>query len=598
MSFNQILEKILLFNRVKEVLVCEVDALGMRASVLVKQGNTLNVSLEAHADALDLAGGVAELVQQLRKQGWTGRHAILLNPAVVQQLIELPIPPKNKLAPQQIAESVRWELEPYLTQQITQLSVGEILLQNKHINAEQVEEILNQQAIANTSKNREVLYKQFGELAVELGYATRSNVDKALSKQSWFIAKGEEMQCGWVAQSAQPNPETQLYSWLAVGMNKQLLRLWQAAFSAQGVKLESAYPVVGNAIASIDAYSKQANAPFNELVFEVHEAQLMGAHLQNGQLKALHPMPLRQDQALTVMSDMFQSMGHEHVDRVSLVDAFSRSEMETSRLVDDFQQVIGLPVKAYGRLGHSTNQGLKAAAMHYLFQKINVPLAAVPVGEPLAPLMQRPAVRAGMGGLIILGLLGMAEATLQVRQFSINHEKEIVDKDLAKIKEAIARIQAKVDEVKNLKDGIKNKQDEIKALNRSIALISVDLPKRNQTVNSFLSELNRTVSEDVVIDRITEDAVLGFSISAWSISEQSAQEFVKNLQLAIHPLGYKLKDITVTAQTGRLGLLGSAINFNATTLSDEVWKNIKQNNPQMLSGTASASSNNAIKAGQ
>lgn len=603
MQLNEFLEKIPLFNRANNLLVCEVDALGLRGSVFVKQGNTLNVTLEAHADAYDLSTGVAELVQQLQKQGWGGKHAIVLNTAVVQQLIELPIPPKNKLAPQQIAESVRWELEPFVTQQTRNLSIGQILLNNHHIKAEHIEEIVHQQEIANSSKNREILYKRFGELAVELGYATKINVDKALGKQSWFIAKGDEIHCGWVAQSSKPNPETQQYSWLAVGMNKQLLRQWQAAFSAQNIKLESAYPLVGNAIANLAAVSKKGNAPFNELSFELHETQLVVAHLQNGVLKslqpkAIEPKAIQEGQALSMMSDMFHSMGIEHLDRISLIDALSHSETETNQLVDDLQQLIGQPVKSFSHLGHSTNQGLKAAAMHYFGQKTNVPLASVPVGEPLAPVMQRPAVRAAAGGLIILGLVGLAEATLQVRQYMIESEKEIVDKDLAKIKEAIARLQAKVDAVKKLKDDIKDKQEEIKEIDRSVKLISVDLPKRNQTLNNFLVELNRTVNEDVVIDSINEDTIYGFSISAWAINEKSAQEFVKNFQIAIHDLGYRLKDITVTEQTGRLGLLGSAVNFNATTLTDEMWKNAKQINPQSQLGAANATTKNAVKGAQ
>lgn len=598
MQLNQLLEKIPFLNRANDLLVCEVDALGMRGSVFIKQGSAINLTLEAHADAQDLSGGVTELVQQLRKQGWGGKHAILLNPAVVQQLIELPIPPKNKLAPQQIAESVRWELEPFVTQQTRNLSIGQILLINRHIKAENIEEIIHQQEIANNSKTREVTYKRFGELAVELGYATKNNVDAALSKQSWFMAKGDEIHCGWAVQSTAPNPETQLFSWLAVGMNKQLLRQWQAAFSAQGVKLESAYPLVGNAIANLVSVNKKVNSVFNELAFELHETQLVLAHLQNGLLKSLQSKSIPQMQALSVMSDVFHAVGIENLDRVTLVDAVSHSKAETNQLVDDLQHVIGLPITAIGRLGHSTNQGPKAAAADYFGQKSKLPLATVPVGEPLAPLMQRPAVRAGVGGLIILGLVGAAEATLQVRHFMIESEKEVVDKDLTEIKQAIARLQAKVDEVKKLKDDIKDKQDEIKELNRSVKLISVDLPKRNQTLNNFLAELNRTVNEDVVIDRINEDTIYGFSISAWAINEKSAQEFIKNFQIAIHDLGYKLKDITVTEQTGRLGLLGSAINFNATTLSDEIWKNAKQTNPPIQSATTNATGNNAVKGSQ
>ena len=605
MQFKELLEKLPFLNVVNDVMVCEVDAIGMRASVFNRNRDTFTVTLEAHADADDLMEGVAELVQQLRKQGWSGKQAILLSPAVVQQLLELSIPTKNKLAPQQIAETIRWELEPLVSQQVRHLCIGQILLQNRHIKPEQIQEIISLQEVLNVSKNREVEYQQFGEMAIQKRYSTQSQVDKALKKQAWFIttnknASSDDLQCGWAAQSPHPNPDTQLYSWLAVGMSKPLLRQWQAAFSAQSVKLLSCYPLTGNAIGGLELATKAdkatANEPLDELVFEVHEAQLTGAYLHNGVLKSSQTISLQPLQCLSAISDMSQSFAVENVNRLILVDAFSRSESDLRQLADDMQHVLGHPATILGRLGNSTNLGLKAAAQHVMQQKASMVLAAVPVGEPMLPLMQRPAVRAVMGGVIIVGLLGLAELSLQVRQYSLESEKETVDKQLAKINEAIAKVQAQVDAVKKLKDGIKEKQTEIKELERSLQLISVGLPKRNQIISSFLIELNRTVNDDVVIDRIEENTILGFSINAWSVNDKSAQEFVKNFQVAVHPLGYRLKDITVTEQIGRLGLLGSAINFNATTLNEEDWKKAKLN-PNATS-SISTLPNNPSKVGQ
>jgi hypothetical protein len=580
MLFKEVLEKIPFLNSVNDVMVCQADAVGMHAAIFHRNKDIFTITLEAHADASDLTSAVSELVQQLRKQGWAGKHALLLSPAVVQSLIELPIPPKNKLSPQQIAESVRWELEPYLTQQLRQLSIGQILLQNKFIQPEQIEEILAQQEVANTSKSREVLYKRFGEIALELGYVTKLQLDKYLLKQAWFMTKGDDIQCGWSPQSQQANQDTNLYSWLAVGMNKNLLRIWQAAFSSQGVKLNYCYPITGNAFSLIKQGKQvgkaQQDTKLDDLVFEVHETCVTEMHLQNGQLKNLQQLAVTSDQVLSKLSDFYHQLGLESVNSVSLIDAFSKSEHEVTQLAADLQNVLSQPVETQGRVGHNAHLSYKAAAMHFMQQKVRLPIAAVPVGEPLPPLMQRPLIRSILASLVILVLLGLAEASLQVRQYLIESEKEQVDKDLAKINAAIARVQTKIDEVKKLKESIKDKQEEIKELNSSIELISIDLPKRNQTLTQFLNELSRTISDDVVIDKIAEDTVFGFSVYAWSINEKSAQEFVKSLQIAIHPLGYQLKDITVTEQTGRLGLLGYAVNFSATTLNDEAWTKAKQ----------------------
>jgi hypothetical protein len=153
-----------------------------------------------------------------------------------------------------------------------------------------------------------------------------------------------------------------------------------------------------------------------------------------------------------------------------------------------------------------------------------------------------------------------------------------------------------VDAVNKTKAEIKALQEDKNEADSAINLLSVDLPKRNQTIITYLSELARSVSEDVVIDRIAEDPIFGFTMNAWSLNEKAAQEFIKTFQLALHPLGYKLKDITVATQTGRLGLLGYSINFRATALSDAEWNANKQL-PNATSPVVSpATTNNSIGA--
>jgi hypothetical protein len=48
----------------------------------------------------------------------------------------------DEISNQQIAETIRWELEPFLSQQVRNLSIGKILLQNRHIKPEQIQEIV------------------------------------------------------------------------------------------------------------------------------------------------------------------------------------------------------------------------------------------------------------------------------------------------------------------------------------------------------------------------------------------------------------------------------------------------------------------------
>ncbi len=575
MSLRNLLETIPFLNRVNNVLVGEADLVGIKATVFQRQGEMVTITQECHADSLELQVAVNELVQQARKQGWDGKHAVLLTPAVAQAVIELPIPPKHKLSPQQVAESVRWEMEPFVSQHMRLFGLGQILLANHFIKPEQITEILNQQEAANVSKNKAVVYKRFGELAVEMGFASQAQVDKALLRQAWLLGSGEDIQCGWAPQAGAESSAGS-HAWLGSAMNKHLLRQWQAAFSALEIKLDACYALSGNTATGAGLDKKDKKPPKPELIFELHEGLVTGTHLQNADVKQQQTLAFSAENLLSTIADVFHRFGLDEIEHLSLVDVISKSEKNRQQLTADIETVIGHKVHVLTPPTPHTGIGMLSVARDYLRMKDSRPLAAVSVNEPSPPPLQRTEVRMALGAVTLLILLGVTEGMLQARQYWIEAESAKVEQDLGKINAAISRIQKKVDTVKKLKQDIKDRQAEIKDVNRSIELLANDLPKRNQTVYEFLNQIDRTISEDVVIDRISEDTILGFTVSAWAISESSAQEFVRHLQVALHPMGFKLKDITVTSQTGRLGLMGYAIQFGATTLSDDVWANAKQ----------------------
>lgn len=580
MRLNDLVEKLPFLNRVNTVLVCEIGHLGLQAAVVQRQGDHLTISDTAHSDALDLATAVAEVVSQVRQQGWVGKHALLMTPAVLQSLIDLPIPPKNKLTLQQIAEQVRWELEPLLAQHhSTYSSIGRILLVHGYITEEQVDDVLSQQnhyaGGVDMRTAKEFNSKRFGEIAIALGYIEQGQLNRCLAKQTWLLASDDAIQCGWSVQGKSPYDETDAvhYQWLVSAVNLSLLRQWQAAFSAKGIKLEALYPLSANAVGAIALDNKSKK---HQLLLEVHDGLLTGQHLIGQQLCQLQTLPNKPEQTLDSCNEIYQLFANSEFDTIWLADASSRNEIEASQLLKNLSQVLMQPVKSVVKPAETIGAGTLGVARHFMNMQGASAIIGVPVEDPLPPLLQRIEIRAMLAGVGLLLVLGMAELFLQVRHSLIDYENEKISVDLKKIEAAISRVQVKADTVKKLKDEIKNNQEDKKEISAALGLISNDLPKRNQVVYGFLNELGKTVSDDVVIDRIVEDPVFGFAVSAWTLNERSAQEFINLFQLAVHPLGFKLKDIAVASQTGRLGLLGYSINFNATVLADSIWNAAKQ----------------------
>ncbi len=147
MRLNDLLENLPFLQRVSSVLVCEVDHLGLRAAVVNRTGDDVTIAYEASSEQQDFHAAVAEVVANMRGQGWQGKLAVLLTPAVLLAMLDLPIPQKNKLAPAQLAESINWELEPLINQHLSTLALGKMLVTLGYMTAEQVDDVISQQTI-------------------------------------------------------------------------------------------------------------------------------------------------------------------------------------------------------------------------------------------------------------------------------------------------------------------------------------------------------------------------------------------------------------------------------------------------------------------
>lgn len=601
MRLNDFLQKIPFLQRINSVLVCEIDHDGLRAAVVSRNGDHLAIAHETSSDAKDYNAAVADVVTYMRAQGWGGKSAILLTPAVLLTMLDLPIPHKNNLAPAQLAETINWEIEPLITQHLNTLALGRVLVNLGYMTAEQVSDVISQQSERNNthtiSPTETFTYKRFGDVAVELGYITQLQLQKCLDSQGWFQSSGDEVKCGWSAQGAKLTDEADdkgetLYQWLASAVNQSLLRQWQAAFSAHGIKLEYLYPLVGCATSTLDIAHKGTK---HQLVLEAQETSIAGIHLAGQQIQNLHLQPNTLQDTLSNLTETYHLLEAAEYETIWFADAASRNELDADKLASSVEHISQWPVKVLPRPSHVVSLGMLGAARHVMNMKGAHLVTGVPVSNPQPALLQRTEVRAIFAVMALLFAIGIAEIVLQARQGWVEYENKKVSKELKVIDDAIARVQGKADAVKKLKDSIKDLQAEIKDVDAAINLLSVDLPKRNQTVISFLNELNRSVSEDVVIDRISEDPIVGFTVSAWSLNEKSAQEFVKTYQVAVHPLGYKLKDITVVGQTGRLGLMGYAVSFNATVLDDAKWSLVKQMPNQTLTDVTSGANNKSTE---
>lgn len=580
MSLENTLTKLLSFNTLSSVLVCEAGFTELRATIIEKKKDKLVASPETmHSDAADYPSALADIVRKAKLKGWKGKHAILITPAAMATPVLLPIPHKHKVPLPQFEEALRWELDPLMQQHRLGLLLGQLLVANRSITSEQLNKLIDEQTGMDRSKNREVVYKRLGELAIERGFLTPNRLEQAIARQHWFTDDDDELKCDWHAIKATGELDPGTYPWLGAAITKAVLRKWQAAFAQQGLNLEACYPYAGVALGTSELASGHAEKgkTHQDVVLELHANQVGAALLINGVLAQQLSLPCHQANRLLQISELYHRLGEPSWQRVRLFDTVSKSEQEAANQQQDIAELINHAIEPVKQPTRGCSLSMLGAASHAMGLSRAHNVQGVSVHEPLPPLMQRFEVRAilTMAGVILCLLL--SELGMLGKQLWIDYQQHLIKDDLAKVEQTRKQLQDIIDRVKQLEKD----QQTLEATNNTLQSIQTlygeKLPMRNENLQKLLKAFESSVDEGVVFDKVTENGLRGFTINAWALDETSAQSFVKRFQVNVLALGYRLKDVTVSQQTGRLGMVGYGIVFNATQLDDEKWEASKLN---------------------
>lgn len=553
-------------RRASSVLVCETDGFTLRGAVIGQTEEGLVILHAAYSQAVEYKAAVADIVSILRKQGWDGDSAVLLTPGALSAIVELPVAPNSKRPPDQMLELVRWELEPLLMQHTTLWSVGRILVGLGYLTEMQATEVLKEQQSQNSAGGgvslRDVFsFKRYGELAIEMGYINHRQMEECLTRQAWLQSSGEEIACGWTAQqiSDADSVESGQYPWLVCGVNQGMMQQWAQAFASADVELSEVYPLVGCASTAPDLISNEAG---DVVLLEAHAGLVAGVRISSGAVTAVSLQQSTLRGALDSCLEAFHVLMSPDIKAVWLASAIGESDgLEIS-----LTSMLGRPVNQIAVVKGNASPGMLGAARHALGLSGASRCCAVLVQGPKVPLWSKVEFRAIAAGLALFLCIGGAELVLQLRQNLAESDREKFTKSAALMDEAVAKVQMRIDAIKKLKEDLKAKNESAETLQKRIDLLTIDVPKRMALVQKIIGDLMMVVPEDMVIDRIEETTKDGFKITAWSLSEKSAQQFVKSFQASLESSGLNIVDVSVSPQIGRLNLQGYTLRFRAVDL--------------------------------
>lgn len=577
------LKSLLNFGKAKSLLVCETDGFLLRGTVLVRSGTELVPVYSAESVQADMADAVADLIKKLKADGWEGGNAVLLSPTVLSTLIELPVSPQKPRPLIQMQELVRWEAEPLLMQHTTQWSVGNLLVGRGYMTEEQAAAVMDlQQGKANPAGGLVLAdtfsLRRFGELAEELGYIKRSQLNACLAGQEWLKSDDETIECGWSAQGEVSDvPGT--FNWLVTCVNKGLLQRWTHVFQKQGVILQSMYPLAGCSSTLLPAKSDAS------VVLEAHNGMAFVARLVDDKITSQYLYLNPAKQSLELCLESYHALHASSSDALWLA-----AQHDDEGLSEELNHALDCELTSLNiaPISDKLSPGMLGAGVHAFGLTGSKRLANARLGGPLPEFWQRVEVRAIALLLALFVVIMTMEASLMIRDNSISKQKAELDAQWNVINSAMRRIKGDIKQVEQRKAELKEQQSNQQREQQRMSFFGKELPERAALVQAILGVLQQSTGEDVVINSIdelgkrvtlmppptlndkkdTRVEVENFNLEAWALSETAAQTFIQDMQQAIEPWNMEVRDSQVIARLGPLNLDGFVVSMRLVKLRE------------------------------
>jgi hypothetical protein len=217
------------------------------------------------------------------------------------------------------------------------------------------------------------------------------------------------------------------------------------------------------------------------------------------------------------------------------------------------------------------------ACAHHVFKMPDGPkVCAVPARGYLPSWWKRAEIRMAIGAWLLLLVIGAVELAFQFHHGLA--EEELMQQRQKKdgLLKSQSVVQKRVDEVNNL---IKERSVQLDTLNTMSLredFFGTTLAERSVLVQELLIALERSSTEDVILDSVTENAN-DISIAGWALSETSALQYIQTIKAAMKNWGMTLNDTNVEMKIGSIGITGYDFRFKLVPIKaeTEIMKNDK-----------------------
>lgn len=544
----------------------ETDGFGFRAALLRLEGQKVRFGRVIEIDGADANAALTTLRGRLQAFGPLPKEAILLTPAVIPAVLDLPIASARQRPYGQMQEMIRWEMEPFFVQRVGVWKLGLILARRGYLSETQMSEILQEMERRKGDRQRGWGERSssilFGEVAVEREFITPAQRDEALGIQQQLQTTDDEMVCGWSPQPSATGPakggagKTGKSPWLVCGMSRSERTRWVELFRRHGFALQGIYPLIGCSAAAVNGAASSPAALVEVRAGAVGCVRFSENRVASLQLYYNIDRPLSEEVPAVWVGGEAAALflpGEGHPIQ-SLPGGLLTLRSEGDRFIPVEVEPSALP----GGMEAASLSGILGAARHAWGLSGASRAVCVPGYDPGPPLRRRPPVWWAATGLLILFVLGGLEFFLTVRLERTRSRFTEASQALKALRDESAAVRERREAVKKLQETVQERRRESEEIARRRAFLELQLPGRADRILSLFESVTAALPAEMVIERIAEEGE-GIQIVGWALSERAIQRFARRLAAAIAPM--KIVGLDVSAEKGRRGLSGHRANL-------------------------------------
>lgn len=548
-------------KRHRELVAVETDGFSVLCTVMRVDGSRTKAVAVAETHDREFSVALSQGLSRLRAQiGKLPRKAVLVTSDAFPAVLELPVDPRQPRSHDEMAELVRWEIEPYLSQVLGAYPLGTILASKGWMSPEQVSRVLaaaresSEPSLTNVGGTAQ---QRFGELAVSLGFVERRQIDEALDIQGRIRTTSDQLVCGWTPLDSESG--TAPWKWLVCAMDSTRREAYRAAFEAAGLDLDRVYPLFGTSVSSLNG-----SLAHRASVIDVYKGALGHVELSNSRIESLavhyHSHPALDADTCLQLAEL---AGKEEVWISGRSRSLREFEGELSERVPGQVRCVrsrieqrGAAKAASGFLGAISGAVADAVEMAPRGRSVFVRMR-----DPAPPVSRRPALWWIAAVCLFVLALGPLEYYFYSQRTNQTSELSSQQRQLQQNKDTIRAIEDQNTVIGDLNKKLSESIGALFKVGRERIALRSGLHRRSEFPTAVLNAVARSVNQDVSVDRIAERLDGSLEIDAWSLSEESLQRFAREVLAGLEEWKLAETNSSVFPRIGRYDLPGFTLEL-------------------------------------